>query len=174
MRQHAVFLSQGESGLPAEYRKTRKDRPSHVYKILADAYNSEQGRERLDAVGKAMQSWGGPGAHDGLNFDRLKRHRAEVKGRWEVPEVLFGVAAILKNHSSLSKVQTPQAPRDQRGSRGPPGVVGGDRGAARRQGESTVTDLRDGGGEGPAQEGAEEEDGRARGQLEAPQGQEPC
>ena len=103
MHKHNVFISQGESGLPPEYRKTRQDRPSAIYKLLADAYRGEWGEKRLDAIGKAMQLWRGPGQHDGLDFNRLKRHPREIKGRWELPEALFGVASLLK--TNLAKLR---------------------------------------------------------------------
>ena len=103
MRYFPVFQSQGASGLLPEYRKTHKQRPSDPYQMLANAYKSEWGETRLDSIGKAIQMWRGLGQHDGLSFNNLKRHPREVKGRWELPEALFGVASILK--SNLSKLR---------------------------------------------------------------------
>ena len=98
-----VFQSQGAPGLLPEYRKTNKQHPSGPYQMLATAYKSEWGKQRLDSIGKAIQMWRGPGQHDGLSFDNLKRHPREVKGHWELPEALFGVASIRK--SNLPKLR---------------------------------------------------------------------
>eukprot|EP00966_Prymnesium_polylepis_P263804 6094545-Prymnesium_polylepis.1 len=97
VRQQPVWLSQGEAGLPIEYRTQHKGPPSNVYKPLADAYEKGgHGQKRLIPIGKAMQLWRGPGQQDGLDWNRLKRHKKELNGRWQCPTTLFGVASLIK------------------------------------------------------------------------------
>ena len=61
--------------IKAEWRMAGKVPGASMLAPLHAAYNGTWDRDKLDAIGAAMQAWRGPGRVNGLDRDRLNAHR---------------------------------------------------------------------------------------------------